>query len=102
MCLSTKMLIRQVSARIGFVNNPMLPADGVLNRVYAWAPLKDFLSEVAGVPLFHSTDLDGRVYGIVNGAHHATSWHFDESPYSIVFMLQRSDIVRDAPMPEHT
>jgi hypothetical protein len=75
------------------VNNPRLPPDGYLNTLYQWDPLKDFLSTVAGEPLYRSRDRDGSVYGIVNTANHITTWHFDESPYSIVFMLQPSAMV---------
>lgn len=83
-----------VSARIGFVGRTLLPSNGILNQLYAWEPLRTFLSAVANRTLYRSTDTEGSVYAIVNKKHHITAWHFDQSPFSIVLLLQPSDKVR--------
>ena len=84
---------RMVFARIGFVGRSLLPPSGLLSALYNWEPLRLFLSAVAGTTLHRSTDDEGSVYAIVNGKHHMTTWHFDQSPFSIVLMLQAADMV---------
>ncbi len=84
---------KMVFARIGFIGRSLLSSDSLLRKLYDWPPLLTFLSAVAETTLYQSTDSEGSVYAIVNSKAHVTTWHFDQSPFSIVFMLQPSNQV---------
>jgi hypothetical protein len=50
-----------VFARIGFVGRSLLPSTSLLNLMYDWDPLKDFLSAIVGRQLYRSNDNEGSV-----------------------------------------
>ena len=64
----------------------------MLNRLYLWGPLKNFLGYVLNKsPFFRFADPLGAcsINVFVDGGQHG--WHFDESEFTVTLMLQQPD-----------
>lgn len=72
-------------AKIGFINRARV---GTVAQLYEWSPLLKFFSDMIGRELFLSEDTNGSVYATVNSKDFITAWHFDQHPYSCVFLIQ--------------
>ena len=80
---------RQEKTFVGSVPYDRIPQDSVLNALYGWDPLKDFIGFVLGKSdFFRFADPFGAcsVNVFVDGGRHG--WHFDESEYTVTLMLQ--------------
>lgn len=80
---------RQEQTFVGSVAYDLIPQDALLNRLYQWDPLKDFIGHVLDKkPFYRFADPFGAcsVNVFVEGGRHG--WHFDESEFSVTLMLQ--------------
>ncbi len=80
---------RQEKTFVGSVPYDRLPKSSVLNFLYQWDPLKEFIGHVLGKESFHRfADPFGAcsVNVFVNGGQHG--WHFDESEFTVTLLLQ--------------
>jgi hypothetical protein len=66
-----------------------LPVASTLRRLYEWDPLLEFVGAIMGLPrLFRFGDPLGAVYVNVYRDGDRDGWHFDETEYSTILMLQ--------------
>ncbi len=75
---------------VGSVPYDKIAADSLLNRLYLWDPLKNFIGHVLGKKSFYRlADPFGAcsINVFVDGGEHG--WHFDESEYTVTLMLQK-------------
>ena len=82
----------QEQTLVGSVPYDRINQAGLLNRLYLWDPLKDFLSSVLNKsPFFRFADPLGAcsINVFVDGGQHG--WHFDESEFTVTLMLQQPD-----------
>ncbi len=80
---------RQERTFVGSVAYDLIPRDSLLNRLYQWDPLKDFVGYVLDKkPFYRFADPFGAcsVNVFVEGGRHG--WHFDESEFTVTLMLQ--------------
>ncbi len=80
---------RQERTYVGSVAYDLIPRDSLLNRLYQWDPLKDFVGYVLDKnPFYRFADPFGAcsVNVFVEGGKHG--WHFDESAFTVTLMLQ--------------
>jgi len=80
---------RQEQTYVGSVAYDLIPQDSLLNRLYQWDPLKDFVGYVLNKkPFYRFADPFGAcsVNVFVEGGRHG--WHFDESEFTVTLMLQ--------------
>ena len=77
---------------VGSVPYDRIREDALLNQLYIWDPLKDFIGFVLGKSSFYRfADPFGAcsINVFVDGGEHG--WHFDESEYTVTLMLQKPD-----------
>ena len=73
----------------GFIGADYFGDETVIKRLYAYAPLTDFLSACLGVaPIYRSADPISCVPVSVQKSGQAFPWHFDGNEYTITVMLQ--------------
>ncbi|MGI9310270.1 MAG: HalD/BesD family halogenase [bacterium] len=80
---------RREHTRVGSVAYDLIAADAKLRQLYLWDPLKNFIAYVLGKPALHRfADVFGAcsINVFVDGGAHG--WHFDESEFSVILMLQ--------------
>lgn len=80
---------RQEKTYVGSVPYDKIPEGAVLNSLYRWDGLCDFIGHVLGKsPFYRFADPFGAcsVNVFVDGGVHG--WHFDESEYTVTLMLQ--------------
>ncbi|MBO67496.1 MAG: hypothetical protein CL398_04220 [Acidiferrobacteraceae bacterium] len=85
-----KLSFHQEQTFVGSVAYDRIDRGGLLETLYLWDPLKDFLGFILGKsPLFRFADPLGAcsINVFVEGGQHG--WHFDESEFSITLMLQK-------------
>lgn len=64
-------------------------AGSIVDRIYAWAPLADFLARVMGKPrLYLMADPLARVNVMCYRAGEALNWHFDRSQFTTTLLIQ--------------
>lgn len=74
---------------VGSIPYDRVDSGSLLNQIYLWDPLKDFIGRVLGKsPFYRFSDPMGAcsINVFVEGGEHG--WHFDESEYSVTLMLQ--------------
>ncbi|MCY3769958.1 MAG: hypothetical protein OXG56_11445 [Gammaproteobacteria bacterium] len=74
---------------VGSIPYDRIDPGSLLNQIYLWDPLKDFIGRVLGKsPFYRFSDPMGAcsINVFVEGGEHG--WHFDESEYSVTLMLQ--------------
>lgn len=75
---------------VGSVPYDKLERSGLLNQLYLWDPLKDFIGHVLDKqPFYRFADPFGAcsINVFVDGGEHG--WHFDESEFTVTLMLQK-------------
>ena len=80
---------RAQQTRVGSVAYDRIGEHASLRRLYLWDPLKDFIGFVLGKSELHRfADVFGAcsINVFVNGGQHG--WHFDESEFTVMLMLQ--------------
>lgn len=80
---------RQERTFVGSVPYDRLGEGSLLERLYLWDPLREFVGAVLGKPRLHRfADPLGAcsVNVFVDGGEHG--WHFDESEFTVTLMLQ--------------
>ena len=80
---------REQQTCVGSVAYDRIDEHASLRRLYLWDPLKDFVGFVLGKPEFHRfADVFGAcsINVFVDGGQHG--WHFDESEFTVMLMLQ--------------
>ena len=86
------VLARQEETYVGSVPYDKISSDSLLNQLYLWDPLKDFIGHVLGKSSFHRfADPFGAcsINVFVDGGEHG--WHFDESEFTVTLMLQKPE-----------
>lgn len=79
---------RKVLTDKGNVAMDRIPADGPLRRLYDWAPLRDFIAWVQGVPLLYPYgDPLAALMINVNRPGEALGWHYDNSDFAVTLMI---------------
>lgn len=84
---------RQEQTFVGSVPYDRISEESLLNQLYLWDPLKNFIGYVLGKQSFHRfADPFGAcsINVFVDGGEHG--WHFDESEYTVTLMLQKPEI----------
>lgn len=79
----------QEKTYVGSVPYDKIPRSSILNKLYQWDPLKNFIGHVLGKKSFYRfADPFGAcsVNVFVDGGIHG--WHFDESEFTVTLMLQ--------------
>jgi hypothetical protein len=77
---------------VGSVAYDRINQAGLLNRLYLWNPLKNFLGYVLNKnPFFRFADPLGAcsINVFIDGGQHG--WHFDESEFTVALMLQQPE-----------
>jgi len=85
-----RLSLHQEQTFVGSVAYDRINRSGLLDTLYLWDPLKEFLGFILGKsPLFRFADPLGAcsINVFVEGGQHG--WHFDESEFSITLMLQK-------------
>ena len=80
---------RQEQTYVGSIAYDYIGNDTLLQHLYQWNPLKDFIAYVLGKPILHHfADPLGAcsINVFVAGGKHG--WHFDESEFTVTLMLQ--------------
>ena len=83
---------RQEQTYVGSVPYDRIGKTSLLNTLYQWDPLKEFIGAVLGKPSLHRfADPFGAcsINVFVDGGEHG--WHFDESEFTVTLMLQKPD-----------
>jgi len=64
----------------------------IVNRIYEWAPLAEFLARVMGKPrLYLMNDPLARVNVMAYGPGEALNWHFDRSQFTVTLLIQAAE-----------
>ena len=80
---------KQENTFVGSVPYDRIAPTSLLNSIYQWDPLREFIASVLGKSLLHRfADPLGAcsINVFVDGGEHG--WHFDESEFTITLMLQ--------------
>eukprot|EP00054_Salpingoeca_dolichothecata_P013247 m.73874 g.73874 ORF g.73874 m.73874 type:complete len:385 (+) comp20380_c0_seq2:42-1196(+) len=77
---------RELYASIGFISRQLLLGSRI-EKLYVWKPFVDFVSAITQTPIYLSKDPKGSAYATVNAEGQVTSWHFDQSPFAVGFLL---------------
>jgi alkylated DNA repair dioxygenase AlkB len=79
---------RKVVTDKGNVAMDRIPADGPLRRLYDWAPLRDFVARVQGVPILYPYgDSLAALMINVNRPGETLGWHYDNSDFAVTLMI---------------
>ena len=80
---------RQERTFVGSVPYDRVPASSLLQSIYQWDPLRDFIGQVLGKSAFHRFEDPFGACSVnvfrEGGVH---GWHFDESEFTVTLMLQ--------------
>ncbi len=86
---SSQVETKMQATFVGSVPYDRIEPDSLINRLYQWDTLKDFIAAVLGrQTLYRFCDPFGAcsINVFVDGGEHG--WHFDESEFTITLMLQ--------------
>ena len=83
--------------RIGFIGKSLLTTINVTDSnsnlfldLYNSTSLYQFLSDITTVDIYPSTDNHGSIYGLIGFNDDVGNWHFDEHPFSCVWMIRQA------------
>eukprot|EP01084_Bolivina_argentea_P140118 246419_1 len=80
-------------AKIGFIGRSDIPK--IFVNIYEYKPILELFRKILSLKrnyksLYLSTDLEGSIYGLIGSDTDEGGWHFDQHPFSCVWMLQKS------------
>jgi len=68
-------------------------ADSEVARIYAWAPLRDFLARTMGMPALHLMDDPLAAANVIAyRAGETLNWHFDRSQFTTTLLIQKPEV----------
>ena len=79
--------------RMGYIGKKILENSSnseIFLNIYNNSYLYSFLSEITNSDIYPSSDEHGGIYGLIGRNNDVVSWHFDEHPFSCVWVIRQS------------